>query len=115
MFDLDHDDKVNYEEFAIAIAKLCHGGTEGQLDFLFSMYDKDGSGEVRRSPREIYLPIYPSIYPSIYLSIYPSIYLSIYRSIYLSICISIYLSIYLSIHLSIHPPKGLKGFTGGMS
>ena len=47
VFDVNEDGKVDFEEFALSVAKLVRSdGGEGQIDFLFSMYDKDGNGTV---------------------------------------------------------------------
>ena len=49
MFDKTGDNQVNFREFVVGIAPLISGDVADKLQFSFSLYDLDGTGQLRPS------------------------------------------------------------------
>ena len=49
MFDKTGDNQVNFKEFSVGIAPLISGDVTEKLQFSFSLYDMDNTGQLRPS------------------------------------------------------------------
>eukprot|EP00921_Rhytidocystis_pertsovi_P019672 GHVQ01031257.1.p2 GENE.GHVQ01031257.1~~GHVQ01031257.1.p2 ORF type:complete len:766 (-),score=149.41 GHVQ01031257.1:3980-6277(-) len=62
VFDVDHNERIDFQEFCTGLAIVYGGTPDDKKKFLFDMYDLDGNGEITREELRTLLYHIPAAY-----------------------------------------------------
>jgi len=69
-FDKDSNGQISFEEFVVGLSTFCRGTMEQKFQWIFSLYDLNGNGELTRAELNI---VVSSIYDMIGKNAYPPV------------------------------------------